>query len=374
MTDQQNDNSFYRQNTKVSNYQHFLMTNKEMSRFSKSTAISDKNSIKISDNQTMTNGMTLKLSSTGSNSSIYTIFSIWNTMVGSSLVALPWAFANSGIILGILISLTICLISLYTTYLYIILAGKELDFSMVVYRYFGNFGWFTTVFFLNFLMISVIIIYYEMMSQSLFPILAAIIEWVFETKINLKTDFTLDEFSLTYTCIGLTFILYPIINKKDMTIFIRVSSIGIICVILVLTFIFSYGFYSLTNTKFRISNEKNDFDSDERNISLFRSSFNSLAGMMTLGFYLHSLALPITKENIHPENTNRDISLGYLMVFLSMCLVGALGYVGFSGSSFHKDILETQNALYMFNSTHPIAFAIKIFCFFQTFTVFPMLF
>jgi hypothetical protein len=30
-----------------------------------------------------------------------TVFSVWNAMVGSALVSLPWAFTNSGIVLGI---------------------------------------------------------------------------------------------------------------------------------------------------------------------------------------------------------------------------------------------------------------------------------
>ena len=33
--------------------------------------------------------------------SLVTIFSVWNAMVGTGLLTIPWAYANSGIILGL---------------------------------------------------------------------------------------------------------------------------------------------------------------------------------------------------------------------------------------------------------------------------------
>ena len=38
-------------------------------------------------------------------SSWRTVFALWNTMVGSSLLTLPWAFAHSGLALGLCIAL-----------------------------------------------------------------------------------------------------------------------------------------------------------------------------------------------------------------------------------------------------------------------------
>ena len=40
------------------------------------------------------------------------IFSIWKTLMGSAIVALPWAFQQSGIVLGSVIAF----ISFYTSY------------------------------------------------------------------------------------------------------------------------------------------------------------------------------------------------------------------------------------------------------------------
>ena len=307
-------------------------------------------------------------------SSISTIFSVWNTMVGSSLLTIPWAFSNSGIVLGIFISFITFIIAFYTCNLYIKLAGNDTDFADTVYKYFGKYGWIITMLFSNLLMFAVVVIYYELMSQALFPIIAAIIEWIWKNEVDLDTNLRLNSFSLFYTCIGLTIILFPVISKKDISLFIKLNSFGVLFVCIILLFILSYGFYSFGNTNFKISNEKNDFSSKERNISLFRSSFNSLAGMMTLGYYLHNIALSITKENANPKNNTRDVFLGYFMVFLSYSLVGTLGYLGFSGYKFDKDIRETQNLLLMFEATYVPAFLVRITCFLQMFSVYPMLF
>ena len=35
------------------------------------------------------------------NGSLTIIFSVWNTMVGTGMITIPWAFSNSGLALGI---------------------------------------------------------------------------------------------------------------------------------------------------------------------------------------------------------------------------------------------------------------------------------
>lgn len=69
------------------------------------------------------------------------IFSVWNSLIGASLVTLPWAFSNSGILLGILICLLCFIVSFYTTYLIIKLTGNDSDFTDTLFKYFGKTGW-----------------------------------------------------------------------------------------------------------------------------------------------------------------------------------------------------------------------------------------
>ena len=50
----------------------------------------------------------------GKQSSVVTIFSCWNTMLGTAIVALPWAFQQSGFSIGLLITISSFLVSFYT--------------------------------------------------------------------------------------------------------------------------------------------------------------------------------------------------------------------------------------------------------------------
>ncbi|XP_076309586.1 neutral amino acid transporter 9-like isoform X3 [Tachypleus tridentatus] len=50
----------------------------------------------------------------GKQSSIITIFSVWNTMMGTSLLSMPWAVQQAGFVLALVIMLTMCGICLYT--------------------------------------------------------------------------------------------------------------------------------------------------------------------------------------------------------------------------------------------------------------------
>jgi hypothetical protein len=52
----------------------------------------------------------------GKQSSIVTIFSIWNTMMGTSLLAMPWAIQQSGLGLGVFLMIFMAFVAAYTAY------------------------------------------------------------------------------------------------------------------------------------------------------------------------------------------------------------------------------------------------------------------
>ena len=75
-------------------------------------------------------------------SSMVIIFSCWNTMVGSAMVSLPWAYLESGIILGIMISFTSFVISFYTCSLIIKTAKNDEDYVFTLKKYYGKPGFY----------------------------------------------------------------------------------------------------------------------------------------------------------------------------------------------------------------------------------------
>ena len=58
---------------------------------------------------------------------------------------------------------------------------------------------------------------------------------------------------------------------------------------------------------------------------------------------MHTCALSITRSAKNPEKVTRDLFIGYLLVFISYALVGALGYIGFIGVYFKGYFIKTLN-------------------------------
>ena len=69
---------------------------------------------------------------------------------------------------------------------------------------------------------------------------------------------------------------------------------------------------------------------------MVNSNFSPLAGILGLGYFLHTCSLPIVRSAARPEKTDRDMFLGYFFVFISYLLIGTMGYIGFIGSDFSE--------------------------------------
>ena len=81
----------------------------------------------------------------------------------------------------------------------------------------------------------------------------ALAHWIFNANlpvINESADFT--HFSLTHVSIGLYFIMLFLCMKRDLSIFIKISSYGALSIIFITLVIIGVGFYSLHNTHYNI--------------------------------------------------------------------------------------------------------------------------
>lgn len=94
------------------------------------------------------------------------------------------------------------------------------------------------------------------------------------------------------------FILVFIITaRKDLTIFIKINTFGVIFTIIIITFIIGVGFYGIYHggykyTAFGDTADK-DFNLEAEEILLFGSGYGPLIGTLGGGFYLHNISLPI---------------------------------------------------------------------------------
>jgi len=148
----------------------------------------------------------------------------------------------------------------------------------------------------------------------------------------LNIDFS--RFSIVYCSLISAICLFPLIIKKDINFLIKINTLGVYSMILIIGFVFFTFFTSLTDTDYDFQYLLNEKESKLRHLYLFGNDISKLCGMLSLGFFSHSLILPILKNNRYQENNRRDLFLGYLMVAVTYILMGFAGYIGFSGSKY----------------------------------------
>jgi len=77
-----------------------------------------------------------------------------------------------------------------------------------------------------------------------------------------------------------------------------------------------------------------DWNETTRTLVKWNLNFAPLAGDLCTGYFLHTCSLSVLRSSKNPEKTNRDLFLGYLLVWISYSVVGLFGYIGFMGYSF----------------------------------------
>jgi len=267
-------------------------------------------------------------------SSLQIIFSCWNTMVGSAIVALPYAFQKSGIVLGILVSLFSFMISFYTCALIITTSKKDTDYVYTLKKYFGKAGWYTGLVGPTILIFGAITVYFVIIVQSLYPLLFILLNKTVLPDLVLvdptKAPYShFDEFSTTYVAIVVYFVLVAVSMKRDLSVFLKFGLFGSCCVTLMILFVCGYGIRGLMTTTYAW-NLTRDHDEQGPQIVMFDTGFSSLAGILCAGYFIHQCSLPIIENAAHPEKNLRNVFIGYLLVFLCYVLVGSLGYIGFN--------------------------------------------
>jgi len=85
-------------------------------------------------------------------------------MIGSAVVSLPWAFQQSGLLLGLIISFTSFFISFYTCKLIIDATGDDNDYSDTLHKYYGKKGQVVGIISGLMVVTGAVIVYYVIMT------------------------------------------------------------------------------------------------------------------------------------------------------------------------------------------------------------------
>jgi amino acid permease len=122
-------------------------------------------------------------------------------MVGTSLVTMPWAYSELGIILVKLLTIFSFLIALTTQYYIMKAASKDIDYTITLKMTFGQNGYQLGMsIYIMVLMIPITIIF-SLLSEFLYPVLLVTINLIAVKKTdNARVNLNLD-FSYSYICI-----------------------------------------------------------------------------------------------------------------------------------------------------------------------------
>jgi len=99
------------------------------------------------------------------------------------------------------------------------------------------------------------------MAQFLCPVILLIISG---GKTNMSLDPIWDSFNYTWTCVLIFFIVFGMTAIKDLAVFVRINSFGVIFVFLIIVIIAGNGFYGLTNTDYTTSRDEFNKYLDEK--------------------------------------------------------------------------------------------------------------
>ena len=311
--------------------------------------------------------------------SLGTVFSIGNSIIGSSIMTLPYNVYQTGIIPAIVLNIIYGLISFYTCKVYVDFGTTDTDFSLSIEKYFYYFfgkkiskiGKTIQIFFTTFMATGGFITYFIIMAQNFYPVVCLVLNKLgmdFDSG-DLTPEF--GRFSSIYLGIILCFILFPLATKKDIGCLVFLSSFGCYFIFVLIGYLIYTGIYSLFTNDFKFDYIKNKDDSEERYLYLFGENPALLAGTLSMGYFCHTAILPILRSNKNQDKNIRDLFLGFLFVGFVYISCGVLGYIGFSGKDFKVDFKD--NWLMFFDSDNYLILFFRVLFAFHLITAFPLL-
>eukprot|EP00727_Mastigamoeba_balamuthi_P011015 m51a1_g6536 hypothetical protein (740) ;mRNA; r:33905-41827 len=278
-----------------------------------------------------------------------TIFAVWNTMIGSSLLSFPWGFTNAGLAGGIAVVVAMGFVTWYTMYLVLINGEGQSDFIDVCAKYLGKPGrwiaWFG----------SVIILFG---ADTVMTILLT------STIFKLSSGF----YSLAHHGDGLPHVSYwnersakailaavlvlPLVAVPSFKFAVRMCSCGAAGMMFILVTI--------------VISAALNWDAKADKSWGVEPKFYYLAGIACLCFFAHNFVLQVTHGR-ELKKAVRDSSIGFALGVLTVLSTGAFAYASIGSQM-------PQNYFDYYSATYPLIMCSRIALLVQVCGIMPMSF
>ncbi|KAL6262623.1 hypothetical protein P5V15_005416 [Pogonomyrmex californicus] len=324
-------------------------------------------------------------------SSLVTIFSIWNTILGSSLLTMPWGITMAGFFPGIIIILLMSGLCLYTAYRLVVAhsyhgGGANVEVLDLCRIYLGKWAeniarvfsiavlvgatvayW---ILMANFLYNSVNFIYDKIVGLSMHPENISHKEVLCPKEIQDYNN-TVVTYEKTYDALGpawdlrntvpvfLALLIYPLLNFNSTTFFTKFNSLGTVSVMYLIVFVViksaSWGI-NMNQVEWTMS-------------WTIRPMFPALTGVLAMSFFIHNIVINIMQNNRNQEKNGRDLTIAYILVTLTYIIIGTAFFMCFP---LPKSCIE-DNLLNNFQKWDGLTIGVRIVLLFQLMTVYPLL-
>lgn len=320
----------------------------------------------------------------GKQSSIVTIFAIWNMMMGTSLLCLPWAYHQAGLIGGSLTILLMTGLCFFTASFVIkvprLVSIKVNEFTDICSFLLGNVAHKISQISSLSILAGGCIVYWVLMSNFLRHIISFIYQVevlnltvslngsdvVCDASVNNSTNNDQYNEFLSYLDYAVPAILITVIGPitclRSVNIFLKFNLIGTLSVFCFLTF----AFFKAYNWDFvHIS-----FDPESISyVKLFDWHFPIYTGVLSLAMFIHNCLTTLLKTQKYPEHNQRDLAIAYALVSITYLVISIVIYVSFPLS---KACIK-DNFLDNFESNDLFAFITRLFLLLQVLSLFPLL-
>ncbi|KAK7100193.1 hypothetical protein V1264_023183 [Littorina saxatilis] len=349
----------------------------------------------------------------GKQSSVITIFALWNTMMGTSLLSMPWAILQAGFACGIALLVFMALIMFYTSYLVLkstkLAPGKQFnDFSDVCAHFLGKHSRKLAVGSSLATLFGGCIVYWILLSNFLYHIVVFIKNEVdpipstnhtnssflnmYSSSAYLDSSSNSSDLYPDAVCslndnsteaahgafekfwtldlsvpLILAVPLFALVNFKSATIFTKVNSFGVLSVVFlyIFTIVKAVGW----GVHLDLGTATQSPTDDPSYAAVFEWTFPALTGVSALAYFVQNCVITITRNQKHPEHNIRDLAIAYCLVAVSYIFFGVLVYMMFPlAKSCIKD-----NFLNNIAPDDVLAFVAHIMLLMQMTCVFPLL-
>ncbi|VVC32521.1 Amino acid transporter, transmembrane domain [Cinara cedri] len=326
--------------------------------------------------------------------SIITIFAIWNTIMGTSLLAMPWSVERAGLLMGLLLMFIIAGLCLYTSNRILkvqVLHGNETgEVAQLSKKLLGPWAEIIAKLFSFIILLGANIVYWILMSNFLYYSVGYIHDLLFADEntgafefnttnlicpnnASFSNDTLIKSESLTLyqkiwdlnttVPIFLVIIVAPLLNFRSATFFTKFNSLGTLSVLYLFLFVVIKSYSWGINLSAPTIGGSTDFS------EFYKNTFPATSGMLTLSLFIHNIIITIMRNNENQKHNGRDLTIAFILVLLTYILIGITFYVCFPLA---KSCIE-DNFLNNFPSTDVFSIIARVFLFFQLLTVYPLI-